>query len=411
MRKTGGSSRLEILDGFRGYFLIFMMIVHTDMDFDTLIGKLNHHSFGWVEDAQGFVFISGVVVGLVYGGRLLRRGFPTCVRAVFKRIATIYSHQAGLILIFLASTLAFVTVVGPLPAGRYLAPVAADPLTTTVSSLLLVSGTANMGILPMYIWFMVLTPFALWMIHRGRGLAVLAIMVCTWILGQTGVAGYVIGLAEQALSTPGHAVTFGIFFNLLGWQVVYFSGLFFGYLYTVGRLNLDTLRDPQWYTVFKIGVGMVVFLGILDRLVWGQYFGPEFSAWFLEKTSRRDFTSIYLFAFMLDVFLITWLLVAGKTCTNRPVAALAMLVEWIFTRRFLVFLGQHSLHVFSMHMLLLYALNTSGLAETLSPALKNIVVVLSPLPLYLAAAGHAWVQQQDVRKTQRSQAIGSQSSA
>lgn len=79
-----------------------MMIVHVNMQFDAVIGKLNHHYLGWVEDAQGFVFISGFVVGLVYGARLIRRGYDACRSSIFSRIKTIYSHQAGLILIFLA---------------------------------------------------------------------------------------------------------------------------------------------------------------------------------------------------------------------------------------------------------------------------------------------------------------------
>ncbi|MBA3326144.1 MAG: OpgC domain-containing protein [Rhodobacteraceae bacterium] len=39
---------------------------------DTLLGKIHQQFFGWVEDAQRFVFISGLVVGLVYGRQYLR---------------------------------------------------------------------------------------------------------------------------------------------------------------------------------------------------------------------------------------------------------------------------------------------------------------------------------------------------
>ena len=36
----------EVLDGFRGFFLLFMMIIYADEIVDTILGKLNHHYFG-----------------------------------------------------------------------------------------------------------------------------------------------------------------------------------------------------------------------------------------------------------------------------------------------------------------------------------------------------------------------------
>lgn len=42
-----------------------------------------------------------------------------------------------------------------------------QPLIFTAGSLLLVTGSANMGILPMYILFMAATPMVLRLFHRG----------------------------------------------------------------------------------------------------------------------------------------------------------------------------------------------------------------------------------------------------
>ena len=72
--------RLAILDGFRGFFLLFMMIAHANAYLGAPLGKFNHHYFGWVEDAQGFVFISGLVVALVYARRCCARARPRCAR-------------------------------------------------------------------------------------------------------------------------------------------------------------------------------------------------------------------------------------------------------------------------------------------------------------------------------------------
>ena len=94
--------RLAILDGFRGYFLLFMAVVHINGIVQVPLGRWNHHQLGWVEDAQGFVFISGFVVGLVYGGRFLKRGAEAMRRGILDRMWTIWTYHAGLVLAILA---------------------------------------------------------------------------------------------------------------------------------------------------------------------------------------------------------------------------------------------------------------------------------------------------------------------
>ena len=46
-------NRLEILDGLRGYFLVFMLLNHLSFTGGYLLVKVNHAEFGFVEDAQG----------------------------------------------------------------------------------------------------------------------------------------------------------------------------------------------------------------------------------------------------------------------------------------------------------------------------------------------------------------------
>ena len=331
--------RLTILDGFRGFFLVFMMIVHLNMQFDAIAGKLIHHYFGWVEDAQGFVFISGFVVGLIYGMRLIRKGVENCRKAVHSRIRTIYSHQAGLTLIFLTTALLAASLGMTTKPQTYINAFIIHPVETTVGSLLLISGTLNMGILPMYIWFMFLTPFILRLLHAGQGKVVIALMIAAWVLAQTDVVGYGTTQLEALLAASGHPMRISIFFNLLAWQIVFFSGLYLGYLQAAGRLDLSFLRDPQWYTIFKIGLCMFLFLAVLDWIIMRNWFGTGVTEWFLTKEERRDFTGLYLSAFALDLFLVTWLLVAGQDCGNRLVAVASRATQWLFTRPFLVFLG------------------------------------------------------------------------
>lgn len=383
--------RYTILDGFRGFFLLFMGLIHFNEVTHVWLGKLNHHYFGWVEDAQGFVFISGLVVGLVYGGTLLRRGSTEMTKRVFRRIRTIYSHQAALILLFAATAMAYV-VIGHGPAPHVLHSYEENPGSFTLASLALIANSRHMGILPMYIWFMAITPFVLILFHRGYFYPVLMASILAWITAQMGLMELVSQRAENVLSLWGAPVDLGLFFNILGWQVIYFSGLAAGFLVANKRLDLNFLKQPQYLPTFLIGLAGAFALGIFDRIVFDFWFGHDYSRSVLETTNRPNLSVLYVVAFFLDLFLITWLLVAGKECGVKLIEQTSQFVEWVFTRRFLVFLGQHSLHVFSYHILVVYFLWIVAEDQTFSQLGGSLVLILATGSIYLPAWANSRMQ-------------------
>ena len=51
-------SRLAVLDGMRGYFLVFMLLNHLSFTGGLWLVHINHAELGFVQDAQGFIFLS-----------------------------------------------------------------------------------------------------------------------------------------------------------------------------------------------------------------------------------------------------------------------------------------------------------------------------------------------------------------
>lgn len=381
--------RYTLLDGFRGFFLLFMGIIHLNAIPRATLGKLNHHYFGWVEDAQGFVFISGFVVGLVYGGIYLKRGKPALFKSIYGRARTIYSHQAGLILIFLAAALILGSMDTPL---SYLRSYYNSPVVFTLSSLTLTSATAHMGILPMYIYFMLLTPFVLMAFNKGYDMFVLAVVLMVWLLAQTYLLDAFTLFAEGVIAQMGYPIRFGIFFNILGWQVLFYGGLWLGFRQAQGTLDLSFLKQPVYLYIFWIALATAFLLGIFDRVIFDFWISTEFSEHFLASNPRVDFTAIYVLAFAVDLFLITWLLVAGPECGIALLRWASRLVEWIFTRRFLVYLGQHSLHVFSYHILLVYVVSLVFYGQEISELKGSLILIFGAASLYIPAWLHAQMQ-------------------
>lgn len=69
------------LDSLRGLLLVWMTLNH-------LGGPLHAYSFqtlGFFSSAEGFVFISGVVAGLVYGRIGLKQGSPAVTNRTLRR--------------------------------------------------------------------------------------------------------------------------------------------------------------------------------------------------------------------------------------------------------------------------------------------------------------------------------------
>ena len=377
--------RLTVLDGFRGFFLVFMMVHHLNAFLGTTLGKLNHHRIGFVEDAQGFVFISGLVVGLVYGKGFLRKGAAVMQHRVFARMRTIYSHQIGLALILL--TAAFLLAALGVRTD-FLDPYLNEPILLPLTTALLVSGSMHMGILAMYIWFMAVTPFVLRAFRAGHIPEVMIGSALLWVIAQSGVGGYLIGGLNDFAAARGHDLHFGIYFDLFGWQVLFFGGLLIGWLLANDALDLSWLKARRWETVAVMVFAAFVLFAVLDRAAPPDASASAFAADIWSTTNRERFTWAYLANFAVDLYLVVWLLTAGPSHRLAPIRILAAVGWRIFTWRPLVFLGQHSLHVFSWHILAVYAMGV--LVDVVQPgSLARVgLLLLGVASLYIPASFH-----------------------
>jgi hypothetical protein len=363
-----------------------MMIIHADAYLKTVVGKLNHPYFGWVEDAQGFVFMSGPVVGLGYGGRYIRHGYDGMSSAIWKRIRTIYSHQLFLIALFLVAALITCSfAVTPKVIDAYLR----EPIILPLLSAILVTGSMHMGILPMYIVFLAATPFAFRLLKQERYLTYVAVIALLWMVAQSRLPDLIVLGLENEIASAGHKLNLGIFFNVFGWQVLFFAGLAIGYLMAAKKFDPQILWSPDGYTAFLVCIGVFLFLGIYDRIIFDFWFGNAFSQLILGEADRGNFSFIYLIAFAADLYIVAWLLGPGVTAPQKLWRVLAQTLVKLMTLRPLVFLGQHSLHVFTAHIVLIYILAAVFQNGPPSAIMANIMVLLSPAPLFLVAWLHA----------------------
>jgi hypothetical protein len=329
------------LDALRGLVLVWMTINH-------LSGPLHAYSFetlGFVSSAEGFVFISGLVAGMVYGRIGLTQGTSPLRKKAFRRVLDIYLfHMAAFLFVMILE----ITISNKAYYSFY---VYMNPLPTESPILALSLGAAFLlqppflDILPMYCFFLLITPFCINRFKNKYG--------CWWVLAGSFLiwapATYSSWDTLQRYGEHFLPLNFG-FFDPFAWQFLFVGGLFFGFRrYTAQSIpikkSLITISLLIWIGIllfrYKILPSNIGLWGVdIPSLTFRETFGP------------LRVINLAALAYLISCF--------GTRFPN--------LLKWPWFS----YIGSHSLQVFTFHLVLLYSI----------------------LPLYdslIIPAGWAWI--------------------
>ena len=237
----------------RGLMIVLMTITHVPTRLTDPVGQ----PFGFVSAAEGFVLLSAYVCGLVYTRIWYDHGIEAMRKAFWQRALKIYLAQ-GALLLFLFTVITALSLRIHQPAAHELLKYyLAHPHDGLLYSLLLVYQPALLDILPMYILFMLLSPWVMSIgLRHGWG-AVLAVSATGWAAAQFGVTPWAY---EHLVALTGLPVPFEETgsFDTLAWQFLWFIGLWLG----AGRTAPDArpLVFPRWLVAVATAVALGVFL-------------------------------------------------------------------------------------------------------------------------------------------------------
>src|SRR6201996_581679 len=181
----GKTQRRPELDALRGLFLVWMTLTHLP----TKLSDWVNQPFGFVTSAEGFVFLSAMLVAILYTQRAAQDSEGVRTK-LWRRALTIYGYH----LIMLATVF---TVVAAFAAHTHRAAIynlvnfyLAHPGTAIVGSLLLIYCPPLLDILPMYVTFLRLTPYVLNVAVRKGWKSILLASGVIWILAQFGLRSW-----------------------------------------------------------------------------------------------------------------------------------------------------------------------------------------------------------------------------
>jgi hypothetical protein len=318
--------RREIsLDTWRGLMLVVMAVVHLGGVPAALVGEM----LGFASAAEGFVLLSGVMCGLVYGrygNTDLRKMRARC----WQRARTIYAYHLGTLAVLL-TVVATLSILSGDIAHYYrktdIALFADAPLRGLVAVATLALQPTHFDILALYVVYMALAPIMLAAFARGRAALIFGASFALWIAAQFGLGAWLAG----ALPVGGD-LRLGDF-DLVAWQILFVTGGYFGWRRASGLPVLPAMPAAVLYGALALAA--LLFLirhGVLD-IPLSRYFDLE------RAIARHELGWLRLFNVLLIVFA-----VYGTAARF----GLELRNAW------LAFLGGHSLQVYAFHALVLY---------------------------------------------------------
>ena len=201
------SSRIETFDLMRGYFLVSIIINH--LNYSNLFNFVTAKGSLYVSSAEGFFFISGIVLGIVRGAKLIGESIKRPTFLILKRALQLY-------VVYIVSTVGF-TLVGwwfymdnpGLKPGIL-------PSDTSYWSMLWQSLTFQnlygwLDYLRLYFFFMAAAPLAILLLRKGLWWIVVGTSLLLWYFAPTP------DWPQSVFTQPYH------------WQVLFFGGLTVGF--------------------------------------------------------------------------------------------------------------------------------------------------------------------------------------
>lgn len=342
-RYVAGPGRDLRLDFLRGWCLFSMVVDHAAAQRDSFLFRVTGNSGLPMTGAHGFVLISGVTMGIIYGRLIAAEGYNAGLWKALRRALKLYALAIGL------GVFGLLFAMTPWGGGTQLSEYNLD----TAVRLLTLRANAD-DLLAAYAVFVLAAPLAFWAFQRGGTSLVLGASVLLWLSHLA---------APSLLNLP-----FQVFIPIAEWQLLFVVGLAAGY-------HREAIAE--WLTGARRTVYLALLFGslaLLAALHWAVSSDhvDERLGWVVDQVYSDYDRNPPLHMWAVLTYLLSIYHLAGWMW--KPLGAA---FGW-----FLMPLGQAALYVYAMHIVLVFYLlplvpgfgSLQGLA--LAAALLGLMILL-----------------------------------
>jgi hypothetical protein len=235
--------RDRVLDALRGLFIVMMVSSHLS---DQTLSYTLLHVPRWFSGAEGFVLLSGVVLGIVDRARE-QAGEWSASRRILRRAGQIYLVHCALTLsLFVAHE-----AIGQPPFVPSVAALGGWP-ATLVAIANLSAQPRFMDTLPLYVLLLAAAPVVLAAARRGGSWVALAGSITLWLIAQ-GSPGFLV-LSDPLFGSDA--------FRLPAWQLLFVVGLLAGH----HRAALTAAIRPYRAAIIAVAATVLSVAFVLAQL-------------------------------------------------------------------------------------------------------------------------------------------------
>lgn len=174
----GKRKRIISLDLLRGFFLFVIIVDHIQRwpnGFDFLTGRGDL----WMSAAEGFVTVSGILVGYIYGPRMVHNLKQTWLR-LWKRALVIYAAVVGLSFFFMFYSFAVAAL--PNESLEFVAKYKDNIPGLLFDTFTLQYMYGWSEFLSHYVIFLLFAPLILWLVVKRMAFLVVILSVLLWMI-------------------------------------------------------------------------------------------------------------------------------------------------------------------------------------------------------------------------------------
>lgn len=172
------SKRIEALDYLRGFFILIIIVDHL-WRWPNLFQYVSGRGELWVSAAEGFVIISGLLVGYIHGRKGLKKPFGEVATKLILRGALLYLWTVITAFLFVAASwyLTYRSNIAFIPYGN------GDWMTVILDTLTLHYAHQLTHFLYLYAIFLVISPVVIWLLRQGLWWVTASVSTAAWLIG------------------------------------------------------------------------------------------------------------------------------------------------------------------------------------------------------------------------------------
>lgn len=333
MQRTSTAGRIEVLDYLRGFFILVIIIDHL-YRWPNLFQYVSGRGELWVSAAEGFVIISGLLVGYVRGRKNLLKPLEEVSRKLVARGLMLYlwSIITTFVLVTASWILTFKSPIAYVPYGNYdWSRLFSDAFSLTYTHSLT-------HFLYLYAIFLVLAPVLIFLVRRKLW----------WVGAMASILLYIYGYTQQIEWMQWQSLFFlpaiaGFYLDeiiaaakRLPWFILWLLpavgvativwSASIALPMTPGSYHLSLFeRDPL--TAARIGLSYIWFITVAMLFAKGLPFIKRYLGWLLLPFGTSSLTAYILHSVPLMV--LVWLLPPTESIlVNTLLTVVAIIVTW-----------------------------------------------------------------------------------